>query len=628
MKGYSTLSIIKDEIFEEVRRLLTSTITSDDISPFVTVKEFYKKCINRTEIDLLEAAPLFEVINKIGSWPILNQNWNDNDFHWQKTLDEFYEHGFNTNYLLELSVYVDDRDATKNIIYVSQPWLNNEYNEMYYDFLQEGIANEKIKAYYEYMVELTSVLGANKKTNIVEMKQVLDFEIALNNISTSYEKLRDITTSYHYTTIHELQQKYPYMDWMKFVRTRIPKQIAIDDTEEVLYIGIDYLTEFGDLIKVTPKKTVANYLYWRIADLSVNFLSKKLQVVKLKFHEELSGNRNLDEGWKKCVTEAVVNLQHAVSAMYTQKKTQNKDKDNAVKLVESLKETTKQLTDESYWMNKTEKNAIQNMLDKVQMLIGFPNEYLNDSLLIDYHNSLTFDDNITYFNAILDMRKFSIAKQYKTLRENVNDSEWEGISDITVVSSKFSTTDSFITIPVAYLRAPFYSATTQAYLNYAGLGVDAGYLFSYAVDNMMLSLKSTFYRNTTNCVVKKYEKYMKDVHNLTINANDASRRLMSANGSFKVGYFSYKKWQKLKSNTERRLPGLNYTAEQLYWIASAQIYCNKDRPEEFIRKAAVLEHAVEQFRVIGSFQNLPEFSQDFHCPLGSYMNPVEKCQIF
>lgn len=181
-KAYSTLSIIRDEIFEAVRRLETSNITNDDISPFVTVKEFYKKCINRTEIDLLQTAPLFEVMNKFGSWPILDPNWNEDDFHWQKTLEEFFKHGFHTNYLLEFSVGIDDRDTTKNIIVVSQPLVNDEYNDKYYDFLQEGIANENIKAYFEYMVELTSMLGANKETNRIEMKQVLDFEIAIKNV--------------------------------------------------------------------------------------------------------------------------------------------------------------------------------------------------------------------------------------------------------------------------------------------------------------------------------------------------------------------------------------------------------------------------------------------------------------
>lgn len=181
-KAYSTLSIIKDEIIEDVRQLVTSDITQNDIRPFVIVKEFYKKCYNRTEIDRLGTKPLFEVIDKFGGWPILNTNWNDNDFHWQQTLDGFFEHGFTTHFLLEFFIGVDDRNTSKNIIYVSQPLVNDEYNDLYYDFLEEGLANEKIEAYYEYMVELTSLLGANKKTNRNEMKQVLDFEIAIKNV--------------------------------------------------------------------------------------------------------------------------------------------------------------------------------------------------------------------------------------------------------------------------------------------------------------------------------------------------------------------------------------------------------------------------------------------------------------
>ena len=133
---------------------MTSKITNNDISPFASVKEFYKKCINLSEIDLLDTAPLFDVMNKFGSWPILDLNWNENGFHCQKTLDEFFEHGFNTNYLMEFYDGVDDKNTIKNIIHVSQPFQNDEYNDKYYDFLKEGLINEKIKAYYEYMVEI------------------------------------------------------------------------------------------------------------------------------------------------------------------------------------------------------------------------------------------------------------------------------------------------------------------------------------------------------------------------------------------------------------------------------------------------------------------------------------------
>ena len=39
-------------------------------------------------------------------------------------------------------------------------------------------------------------------------------------------------------------------------------------------------------------------------------------------------------------------------------------------------------------------------------------------------------------------------------------------------------------------------------------------------------------------------------------------------------------------------------------------------------------HSPPNFRVIGSLSNLPEFAEEFNCPLGSKMNPKEKCEVW
>lgn len=39
-------------------------------------------------------------------------------------------------------------------------------------------------------------------------------------------------------------------------------------------------------------------------------------------------------------------------------------------------------------------------------------------------------------------------------------------------------------------------------------------------------------------------------------------------------------------------------------------------------------HSPPKFRVIGSLSNLKEFSQEFECPLGSPMNPHDKCEMW
>ncbi|CAO1400673.1 unnamed protein product [Diamesa hyperborea] len=178
---------------------------------------------------------------------------------------------------------------------------------------------------------------------LVEMSMSVD-------ICAPLEDLRNQTKSYHYIRINELQRKYPYMKWLSFVKARVPKSIEIDDNEEVLYLGTDFLEKFGQLIEVTPKRTIANYLFWRIADLSVNYLSRNIRLIKLKFSEILSGTKSLDQGWKKCITESVYSYKHAIGSMYIQRNLKENDQIGATQLVKSIIEKVKQSTEKSRWM--------------------------------------------------------------------------------------------------------------------------------------------------------------------------------------------------------------------------------------------------------------------------------------
>ena len=49
------------------------------------------------------------------------------------------------------------------------------------------------------------------------------------------------------------------------------------------------------------------------------------------------------------------------------------------------------------------------------------------------------------------------------------------------------------------------------------------------------------------------------------------------NGGFKEAYYAYKKWTE-KYGSERKLPGLNYTPEQMFWISIAHNWCSVSRP--------------------------------------------------
>lgn len=51
------------------------------------------------------------------------------------------------------------------------------------EYLNRGFSDKLVQAYYEYMVDLAVILGANKARAEVELKESLEFEIKLANVS-------------------------------------------------------------------------------------------------------------------------------------------------------------------------------------------------------------------------------------------------------------------------------------------------------------------------------------------------------------------------------------------------------------------------------------------------------------
>lgn len=39
-------------------------------------------------------------------------------------------------------------------------------------------------------------------------------------------------------------------------------------------------------------------------------------------------------------------------------------------------------------------------------------------------------------------------------------------------------------------------------------------------------------------------------------------------------------------------------------------------------------HSPGMFRVLGPLSNMRQFAEDFHCPVGSKMNPAKKCEVW
>ena len=90
---------------------------------------------------------------------------------------------------------------------------------------------------------------------------------------------------------------------------------------------------------------------------------------------------------------------------------------------------------------------------------------------------------------------------------------------------------------------------------------------------------------------------------------------------------AYQTW--LESHPkELPLPGVNLTDRQLFFMGFSQVWCSVNTPEALKLQTLNDPHSPGIFRVVGTLSNTPEFAEQFHCPQGSRMNPVEKCDVW
>lgn len=135
------------------------------------------------------------------------------------------------------------------------------------------------------------------------------------------------------------------------------------------------------------------------------------------------------------------------------------------------------------------------------------------------------------------------------------------------------------------------------------------------------------FKSKTECFVKQYEAIIDEDTGLCLNGTNTLGENISDNGGIKQAYLAFE----AKSKTEKmqRLPMVEqYTPEQLFFLSYALSWCEKLRVQ--LKKKVIDSggHLPGEYRINVPLANMEQFSTAFKCPLGSKMNPVEKCKLW
>ncbi|CAK9798490.1 Nep2 [Anthophora plagiata] len=631
----NTFTEISDELQNQLRTSIEEKSTPDEPKPFRLAKNLYKACMNKTIIEQQGLDPLLNILQTLGGWPVLEEdNWNENSFNWKESVYKFRKMGYSVDYFIDFSVGVDLKNSTKRIIDLDQASLG-----LSREYLSKGFEDKIVQAYYSYMVDIAVILGANKTVAKSELRESLDFEMKLANISLPNEKRRNATLLYNPMTVRELSKTYPSIPWKEYFNALLQPSVQVDEEEVVIVSVPSYITSLEKLLATIPKRVQANYVMWRAAAASVSYLTDDIRKRQLQYSTALSGKTEREPRWKECVDTVSGSLATSVGAMYVRKYFKEDAKKNAMEMVADIREEFTKILQKIDWMDdETRKSALKKAAS-MSSHIAYPDELLDDKKLEEFYEKLELNTD-NYLKDILNLTLFGVEYSFSKLRKPVNKSDWVTHGRPAIVNAFYSSIENSIQFPAGILQGAFFNNDRPRYMNYGAIGFVIGHEITHGFDDQGRQFDKDGnlvdwwapqtkenYLERAECIIHQYGNYTVEDVGLNLNGINTQGENIADNGGIKEAYLAYKEWVK-RHREEQKLPGLPYSPEQLFWISAANTWCSKYRPEAMKLRITTGFHSPGKFRVLGPLSNMEEFSKDFNCPLGSNMNPQKKCAVW
>ncbi|CAI5775996.1 endothelin-converting enzyme 2 [Podarcis lilfordi] len=625
---WSTFNSIWDQNQAIMKHLLENATFNSSSEAERKTQRYYLSCLKEQKIEELGSQPLMELIEKIGGWNITGP-WNQSNF---MEVLKLVSGTYRASPFFTVFVGADSKSSNSNIIQLDQSGLFLPSRDYYLN----KTANEKVlAAYLDYMVELGMLLGGARASTEEQMQQVLDLETELANLTVPQDERRDDEKIYHKLNIAGLQVLAPAIDWLDFISYFL-SPLELTEAEPVVVYGREYLQQVSQLINNTDKSVLNNYMIWNLVQKTASSLDQRFEAAQEKLLETLYGTKkSCTPRWQTCISNTDDTLGFALGALFVKATFDRHSKEIAEDMIAEIRTAFEESLDHLDWMDEKTKQAAKEKADSIYDMIGFPEFILDDKELDDVYDGYEVSED-SFFQNMLNFYNFSARFMADQLRKPPNRDQWSMTPQ--TVNAYYLPTKNGIVFPAGILQAPFYAHNHPKALNFGGIGVVMGHELTHAFDDQgreydkegnlrpwwqNSSLEA--FKNRTACMTEQYNKYL--VNGEHVNGKQTLGENIADNGGLKAAYNAYKVWLK-KNGEEKRLPSVDLTSHQLFFLGFAQVWCSVRTPESSHEGLVTDPHSPDKFRVIGTLSNSRDFVEHFGCPVGSLMNPGKHCEVW
>jgi putative endopeptidase len=576
------------------------------------IGDFYSSCMDEAKIEAAGIKPLeseFQLINTVNDANSL-----------QDQIARMQDKGFRVAF--GFGAAQDFKKSTDVIAQAVQGGLGLPDRDYY---TKEDARSQQIRdEYQKHVAKMFELAGDQADKAAEEGKTIFAMEKKLAEASKTRIERRDPAANYHKLTRTELSELTPHFNWNRYLKNR-----GIPEVQLVNVGQPDFFKTFDAMIASVPLGDWKTYLRWHALNSFATVLSSPFEQEDFNFNGRvLSGTKELQPRWKRCVQGTDNVLGEALGQFYVEKTFTPEAKARAQRMVMNLIEALREDLATLKWMSDETRQRATAKLDAFARKIGYPDKWRNYEAL-----SISRDG---YAENVRRGAEFEVRRNLAKIGQPVDRSEW-GMTPPTV-NAYYNPSMNEIVFPAGIMQPPFYDPLADDAVNYGGMGAVIGHEMTHGFDDQGARFDASgnledwwtesdykSFRQRTDCVVKQFDAFEAEP-GLHLQGKLVVGESVPDLGGLTLAYRAFQKAQAGKPN--KLIDG--FTPEQRFFLGWAQVWSSSIRPEEARRRVITDPHPLGRFRVNGPLSNMPAFSEAFQCKVGDAMvrPPEQRCEIW
>ncbi len=520
----------------------------------------------------------------------------------------------------------DFSDATQVIASIDQAGLGLPDRKYYLE--NKGNMAKTRDAYVAHLGRLFGLLGrdtATAKAARAAAADAMRIETQLARLQQDEVVRRDPHAVYHRVDRTGLEGKiapsFPWGDYLAALGIPGVTAITVNDPA--------YYTAITRLLQTEKPAALRTYLTEVLLRRSADNLGKAWVDEAFTMRKALTGVKELPPRWRRCLRDVDRDLGELLGQSYVKARFAGDAKARAVDLTRSVLAAMRVELDQLPWMDDATRAPAKQKLDRMAYLVGFPDKWK----VYDFEIKRTdFAGNVRAAG------RWELARQLAKIGKPVDRFDW-GMTPPTV-NAYYEPTLNEIALPAGQLQPPFFGATFHPAVNFGSTGGGTiGHEMTHGFDDEGSqfdadgNLREWWSKPTrekftaaTQCVVDQYAHY-EAVPGVKLNGKLTAGENIADIGGVKLAYQAYQTWKAAQKPPPPAKVD-RYTDDELYFLAYAQSWCDKQTPEVLETRAHSNPHSPPMWRVNGVIVDQPAFGTAFHCAAGTPMNPGKQCSVW